>query len=152
MKTSTTILVGLGVAGAGVGGWVAFRQFVRVKTREVLIEEYGFDDFLSKARDAETAARFLTANPNFTWNLPTLDELVVSLVPIWDTVLPDAAFKDILEKGRKSKYWPEQHKKAVNEKVEREIFRALRAAAETPEGASTQDMLIAAGSALIRGK
>jgi hypothetical protein len=150
MKTSTTILVGLGVAGASVGGWVAFRQFVRVKTREVLIEEYGFDDFLSKARDAQSLIRI--ANPNFTFNLPTLDELVVSLVPIWDTALPDAAFADILENGRKSKYWPEQHKKAVNEKVEREIFRALRAAAETPEGASTQDMLIAAGSALIRGK
>lgn len=150
MKTSTTILVGLGVAGASVGGWVAFRQFVRVKTREVLIEEYGFDDFLSKARDAESLIRI--ANPNFTFNLPTLDELVVSLVPIWDTVLPDAAFKDILEKGRKSQYWPEQHKKAVNEKVEREIFRAMKAAAETPEGASTQDMLIAAGAAFIRGK
>ena len=150
MKTSTTILVGLGVAGASVGGWVAFRQFVRVKTREVLIEEYGFDDFLSKARDAESLIRI--ANPNFTFNLPTLDELVVSLVPIWDTVLPDAAFKDILEKGRKSQYWPEQHKKAVNEKVEREIFRAMKAAAETPEGASTQDMLVAAGTALIRGK
>jgi hypothetical protein len=150
MKTSTTILVGLGVAGASVGGWVAFRQFVRVKTREVLIEEYGFDDFLSKARDAQSLIRI--ANPNFTFNLPTLDELVVSLVPIWDTALPDAAFADILENGRKSKYWPEQHKKAVNEKVEREIFRALRAAAETPEGASTQDMLIAAGSALIRGE
>lgn len=150
MKTSTTILVGLGVAGASVGGWVAFRQFVRVKTREVLIEEYGFDDFLSKARDAQSLIRI--ANPNFTFNLPTLDELVVSLVPIWDTALPDAAFADILENGRKSKYWPEQHKKAVNEKVEREIFRAMKAAAETPEGASTQDMLIAAGSALIRGK
>lgn len=150
MKTSTTILVGLGVAGASVGGWVAFRQFVRVKTREVLIEEYGFDDFLTRARDAESVIRI--ANPRFTFNLPTLDELVVSLVPIWDTVLPDAAFKDILEKGRKSQYWPEQHKKPVNEVVEREIFRALRAAAETPEGASTQDMIVAAGSALIRGK
>ena len=150
MKTSTTILVGLGVAGASVGGWVAFRQFVRVKTREVLIEEYGFDDFLSKARDAQSLIRI--ANPNFTFNLPTLDELVVSLVPIWDTALPDAAFADILENGRKSQYWPEKNKKPVNEKVERELFRALRAAAETPEGASTQDMLIAAGSALIRGK
>ena len=152
MKTSTTILVGLGVAGAGVGGWVAFRQYVRVKTREALVQEYRFDDFLSKARDAETAARFLTANPNFTFNLPTLDELVVSLVPIWDTALPDAAFADILEKGRKSQYWPEKNRKAVNEKVEREVFRLLRAAAETPEGASTQDLLIAVGSALIRGK
>jgi len=143
MKTSTTILVGLGVAGASVGGWVAFRQFVRVKTREVLIREYSFDKFLAWADTSELLLGDL--------NLPTLDELVVSLVPIWDTSLPDAAFADILKKGRKSAYWPEAYKKPVNEKVEREIFRALRAAAETPEGASSLDMLSAAGIALIRG-
>lgn len=150
MKTSTTILVGLGVAGAGVGGWVAFRQFVRVKTREVLVQEYSFDKFLTKAEDAESIIRF--AQPGFTFNLPSLDELVVSLVPVWDTILPDAAFADILEKGRASAYWPEKYKKPTNQKLEREIFRALRAAAETPEGASTQEMLLAAGTALIRGK
>jgi hypothetical protein len=150
MKTSTTILVGLGVAGAGVGGWVAFRQFVRVKTREVLVQEYGFDQFLLRKKDAEALARLV--DPDFTFNLPSMDELVVSLVPIWDTILPDAAFADILKKGRKSKYWPEKYKQPVNERVEREIFRALRAAAETPEGASTTDMLLAATGALIRGQ
>lgn len=150
MKTRTTLLVGLGVAGASVGGWVAFRQFVRVKTREALVQEYGFDRFLARADDFESLARL--ANPDFTLNLPTLDELVVALVPIWDTALPDAAFADILKNGRKSQYWPEKYKKPVNEAAEREIFRLLRAAAETPEGASTQDLLIAVGSALIRGK
>jgi hypothetical protein len=150
MKTSTTILVSLGVAGAGVGGWVAFRQFVRVKTREVLVQEYNFDQFLTRMDDFESLARL--AKPDFTLNLPSMDELIVSLVPIWDTVLPDAAFSDILKKGRKSKYWPEKYKQPVNEKAEREIFRALRAAAETPEGASTTEMLLAATGALIRGQ
>jgi len=150
MKTSTTILVGLGVAGAGVGGWVAFRQFVRVKTREVLVQEYAFDKFLMGAEQVESVTRLL--KPGFTFNLPTMDELVVSLVPIWDATLPDAAFADILKKGRKSQYWPENRKQPTNERVEREVFRALRAAAETPENASSTDMLLAATSALIRGQ
>jgi len=140
MKASTAALLGLGAAGAGVGGWVAFRKFVRVKTREALVEEYQFDKYLSKADDVEAFAQLITGKP-FSLNLPSLDELVVSLVPIWDTTMPDAAFADILENGRTSRYWPAKYKKPVNREVEKKLFRAMRTAANAPEESSTLDTL-----------
>ena len=43
MQTTTKIAIGVGVVGAGVGGFVAFRRFVRAEARKVLIEQYRFD-------------------------------------------------------------------------------------------------------------
>jgi hypothetical protein len=126
----------------GVGGWYGFRLFVRAKTREVLIAEYNFDRVLRNIETFEDLA-------NIDLNLPTFDELVVSLVPIWDTVLPDVAFKDILEKGRESEYWPEAYKKPVSKKYEKKLFRAMKAAAETPESADAIQMGAAALVAVL---
>lgn len=142
---ATTILYGLGAAGAGVGGWVAFRQFVRVKTRAALVTEYGFNRVLSGVDTSE----LLTG---MDFNLPTLDELVVSLVPIWDTIMPDEAFSDVLEKGRKSRYWPEKYKRPVDAEWERRIFLAMKKASESPDDASPIDMAATAIVSLVRGK
>jgi hypothetical protein len=128
----------------GVGGWYGFRLFVRAKTREVLIEEYNFDRVLRNIEAIEDMA-------GIDLNLPSFDELVVSLVPVWDTVLPDAAFADILDKGRASRYWPEAYKKPVNKKWEKMIFRAMKAAAETPESADAIQMGAAAFVAVLSG-
>lgn len=126
----------------GVGGWYGFRLFVRAKTREVLIEEYNFDRILRNIEAVEDMA-------GIDLNLPSFEELVVSLVPIWDTTLPDAAFADILDKGRVSRYWPEKYKKPVSKKYEKMLFRALKAAAETPESADNIQMAAAAFVALL---
>jgi hypothetical protein len=142
-NTQKTLLYSASAVTVGVGGWYAFRMFVRSKTREVLVTDYNFDKVL---RNVGTFEDLL----GVSLNLPSLDELVVSLVPIWDTTLPDTAFRDILEQGRASRYWPEAYKKPVSQKYEKMIFRALKAAGETPENADTLDMAVAAGLSLLQ--
>lgn len=145
MTDSQKTLVYAGSALAvGVGGWYGFRLFVRAKTREVLVTEYNFDRLLRNIEAIEDMA-------NISLNLPSLDELVVSLVPIWDVTLPDAAFADILDKGRESRYWPEAYKKPVSKKYEKIIFRAFKGAAETPATADNIDMALAAGLSVLKG-
>jgi hypothetical protein len=99
---------------SGVGGWVAYRLYARKKLKERL-EEEGF----SKLVD-------LAALSPIDLNLPSLDQIVESAVPLWDSTHPRDALLDISENGRESKYWPDTHRKVVNALVEEQVFSLIR--------------------------
>ena len=88
----------VGGAGVSVGGFYAFRMYVRKETARVLREEYEYDKVLTQDPKIATLAA--------TLNLPTSTELAESMTPVWSFVLPEKAYEDILEKGRNSIYWP----------------------------------------------
>jgi len=138
METKTKILIGAGSVVAGVGGFVAFRMFVKSKTREVLVNEYNFPDVLAYLK-------LLEKGTGGDWNLPNMEEFLDALVPVWSATMPNSAMKDILQNGRKSVFWSEKHKKPASEKSEKILFKAMLAAYETPEDASNLEMLTAAG-------
>ena len=142
METKTKILIGAGSVAAGVGGWVAFRMFVKSKTREALVEEYNFPDILAYLKLLEKAS-------GGDWNIPSAEAFLDGLVPVWSTAMPQAAFKDILEKGRDSAFWSSKHKRKANAASERVLFKALLAASQTPEEATGAEMATAAGLSLL---
>jgi hypothetical protein len=43
-----------------------------------------------------------------------MEEFLDGLVPVWSVTMPQAAMKDILEKGRDSVFWSPAHKKKAN--------------------------------------
>lgn len=143
MDTKKKVLIGAGSAAALAGGFVAFRLYVRSETKKALIEEYRFDlafqiiDAWEEASDKD-------------FNMPSYDEFVEALVPVWSLTMPKDAIADILQNGRNSAFWPDAHRTPVNREVESKIFRALRAAYETPADATTKDMLVAAGMAVLQ--
>jgi hypothetical protein len=142
METKTKILIGAGGVVAGVGGWVAFRKFVKSKTREVLVNEYNFPDVLAYLK-------LLEKGSGGNWNLPNMEEFLDGLVPVWSVTMPQAAMKDILEKGRDSVFWSPEHKKKANAASEKVLFKAMLAAYETPEEATGAEMATAAGLSLL---
>jgi hypothetical protein len=87
-----------GIPAVGVMGWVAFRLYVRSRVTEVL-ETEGVAQYFGAANQASGLF-------NIDLNLPTLSELVKSVVPIWSKVMPTEALLDISQKGRESQYWP----------------------------------------------
>jgi hypothetical protein len=143
MDTKKKVLIGAGSAAALAGGFVAFRLYVRAETKKTLIEEYRFDLAFQLIEDAEAAS-------GEDFNMPSYDEFVAALVPIWGITMPKEAISDVLKNGRNSEFWSDAHRTPVNRAVESKIFRALRAAQETPEDASVLDMLLAAGFALAQ--
>jgi hypothetical protein len=142
METKTKILIGAGSVAAGVGGWVAFRMFVKSKTREALVEEYNFPDVLAYIK-------LLEKGSGGDWNLPNVEEFLDGLVPVWSVTMPKAAIEDILKNGRKSAFWSSKHKKPANAASEKVIFKALLSAYETPEEATGIEMATAAGLSLL---
>lgn len=142
METKTKILIGAGSVAAGVGGWVAFRLYVKSKTREALVEDYNLPDVLAYIK-------LLERGSGGDWNIPSAEAFLDGLVPIWSTTMPQEAFKDILEKGRSSVFWSAKHKKKANAAAEKVIFKALLAASETPEEATGAEMATAAGLSLL---
>ena len=128
MQTPTkTLIVAATVAGAGTFSWVAFRMYVRARLREVLVAEYDYEGAAAKLQSIATIA-------NVNLNLPPLNALVESMVPVWSTVLPEDAFKDIIANGRASQYWPADYKASPNAVVEGIVWDAIETLSTT-EGA-----------------
>jgi hypothetical protein len=143
METKNAVLIGAGVGALGVTGWVALRYYVRSETKKTLVAEYRFDRVLKHISEFEDVA-------GLDFNMPTLDQFVDAVVPIWSTKHPKDAIDDILVNGRKSAYWPSDYRRAVAPKQERMILAALKGAKDTPEGASTAETLIGVGLNLLK--
>lgn len=101
MQVRPLIIAGTAV-GVGTLGWVSFRLYVRSEVVRVLNEQHHFDQTIRDLSFLKTLGLDL--------KLPTAAEFAESLVPIWSPVMPEAAVKDVLAKGRASVYWPEQYK------------------------------------------
>lgn len=119
METRTKLLIGVGTAAAGVGGFVGFRLFVRSKAREALVEKHSFDKIFSTLESLERAS-------GKDWNLPSFDEFVEGVVPIWSITMPEEAINDVFANGRASEFWPEKYREPANEKAEAAIFTTIR--------------------------
>jgi hypothetical protein len=134
VKPRSLIVAGT-AAGVGTLGWVAFRLYVRSEVVRVLNEEHRFDETLQ-------SLSFLKAL-GLDLRLPTAAEFAESLVPIWSTVMPEAAVEDVLAKGRSSRYWPEQYKTgSAAAKLEPYLLAGLRKSAQS--GATTEQARTAA--------
>jgi hypothetical protein len=140
--TKKKLLISGAVAGGSVVAWVAFRTYVRSETVRVLNTEYGYDEMVAKVSKLKTLG--------IDVNLPSASEFAESLVKTWDTTLPDKAFEDILKKGRKSEFWPENYRDSKYKKIEPFILKALSGAYYTPEGTDTKELSIAAGFAIAQ--
>ncbi len=99
----TSVSVGL-AATLGVGGWVAFRLYVRDRLAEKL-EKEGLSEMFHTA--GGVAGVF-----GIDLNLPSSIAVAKSAVPIWSTVMPKTALRDISENGRQSQYWPDEYRQA----------------------------------------
>ena len=148
METKTKVLIGAGSAAAVTGAFVAFRLYVRSETKKALVAEYNFDEVFEIIADSEVAFKRATGK---SLNLPSYDEFVDALVPIWSTTMPKDALADMLQNGRDSRFWSDAHRTPTNRAIESQIFRAMRAAYETPEGASLTDIAAAATLAVVQG-
>jgi DNA transposition AAA+ family ATPase len=142
MDKKQKILLGTGIAaGVGVGGFVAFRLYVRSEARKVLVEQYKMDK-------AFTGLEVLEAASGKSWNLPTFEEFLEGITPVWALKMPDAAINDVLLKGRESDFWPEKYRQAVDTKTEQRIFALLRGASQADKETSIEDTLRTAAVAL----
>jgi hypothetical protein len=109
----------IGGVAASAGGWVMFRLAIRREVVRVLNEEYDYDQF--------TKGSWLTSRLSFALDMPTAKELAESVTPIYSTIMPEAAINDILEKGRESIYWPQNHKSSKLPKdADNALFALLR--------------------------
>ena len=91
-----------GAALLGIGGWVAFRFYLRSRVRDQLRED-GYDTFYYQSLGASGLV-------GLDLNLPPPEALVTSIVPIWSGVMPETAVLDLLSRGRQSRYWPEKYR------------------------------------------
>ena len=148
METKTKVLIGAGSAAAVTGAFVAFRLYVRSETKKALVAEYNFDEVFEIIADSEVAFKRATGK---SLNLPSYNEFIEALVPIWSTTMPKDALADMLQNGRDSRFWSDAHRTPTNRAIESQIFRAMRAAYETPEGASLTDIAAAATLAVVQG-
>jgi hypothetical protein len=142
MQTTTKIAIGVGVVGAGFGGFVAFRRFVRSEARKALIEQYRFDKAFNGLELLEKAS-------GKNWNLPTFEEFLAAITPTWSLTMPDAAIDDVILKGRESQFWPEQYRQPADKTAEAFIFTALRGASEA-ETDLISDIIGSASSAITQ--
>lgn len=143
MNTSKAILVGGGAVALGVGGWLAYRSYVRSETRRVLVQDYRLDKVLKHINELESAV-------GIDFNMPPLDAFVVALVPIWSNIHPTDALDDVFLNGRQSVYWPANYRRPVSKKYERMIFSALKGAKDVPEDATLTETLVGAGLNLLK--
>lgn len=129
MNVRPLIIAGT-AAGVGTLGWVAFRLYVRSEVVRVLNEQHRFDETIQSLAVLKAVGLDL--------KLPTAEEFAESLVPLWSTVMPEAAVMDVLEKGRKSPYWPEKYREgSAAAKLEPYVLAGLRKSAQS--GASTPE-------------
>lgn len=101
-----------GILGAGIGvgsfallslaGWVAFRLGVRQQVNLEMEKEGLSKYFQQGGRIAGLVGMDL--------NLPPAVELARSIVPMWSTVMPEEALRDIGTHGRQSQYWPSAYR------------------------------------------
>ena len=92
----------VGMAGTlGVGGWIAFRIYVRQR----LLEELQKEGLSETFQTAAGVAGFFKMD----LNIPPPIDLAKSMVPIWSLVMPEEALRDISINGRGSIYWPEAY-------------------------------------------
>ena len=106
MKRRQNGIFGTGISfglagGLGVGGWIAFRLYVRQRLMEELQKEGLSETF----QTAAGVAGFLKMD----LNIPPPITLAKSMVPIWSTVMPEEAIHDISVNGRGSIYWPKEY-------------------------------------------
>ena len=107
MKTRQNGILGAGI-GAGafallsVAGWIAFRLGVRQQVN-IEMEKEGLTRYFQRGGQI---ASFVGVD----LNLPTAVELARSIVPMWSTVMPEEALRDIGMYGRQSKYWPAEYR------------------------------------------
>ena len=120
MTDSAKLVLGLaGLTTVGVGGWLAFRMYVRKEVERVLNEEYDYDQM--------TKGGWLASRLGSALDLPSAKELAESVTPIWSTIMPEPAINDILENGRNSVYWPANRRASKLPKdVDVAIFALLR--------------------------
>jgi hypothetical protein len=144
MSTEKIAGISLTAAAAVGGGYLALRAFMRHKVHEALVVEYEYPQLRKKLYQ-------FTQPFGIDIGLPTAEEFAASLVPIADYATPFAAIDDVLAKGRKSKYWPAKYKKTPKggEKIEPILFKAMKAAYETPASATSYDMAKEAISVLV---
>jgi hypothetical protein len=116
------VIVAATVAGAGTLGWVAFRMYVRSEVVRVLEKEY---DWANIVKGFETLKAI-----GIDVRLPSAPELAESLTPIWSIVMPEAAINDILENGRRSRYWPPSYRGSGTEILEPYLLAGVRKAVE----------------------
>ena len=143
MAIKDKVVVGLTATGVAGAGYVGLRMYIRSRVYSALVDEYGYPDIRSKIN---LFASGFGVEPN----LPTAKEFSESLVPLFGIVMPNAAIEDVLRRGRKSEYWPENRKRTPKggEAAEDLLFKMMQAAYYTPEGASNQQILAAAGGAV----
>lgn len=143
MDATKGFLIGGGVVALGVGGWIAYRSYVRSETRKVLVNEYRLDKALKSIQDLENAT-------GLDFNIPPLDALVDALVPIWSNVHPTDALDDVFVKGRESAYWPREYRRPASKKYEKMIFAALKGAKDVPDDASLTETIVGAGLNILK--
>lgn len=130
------LLIGATVAGFGTFGWVAFRTYVRSRVVETLNTRYKYDETVATLSQLKGLGIDL--------KLPAAEEFAESAVPVWSVVMPDEAFADILNRGRKSVYWPKKYKKgAASEKLEPYLLAIFRKSLQ--QGSSEQKLLQTVG-------
>lgn len=101
---------GLVTAGIGVGGfatlsfaaWVAFRLIIRQQVAAEM-EKEGLSEYFFKGGAAASLI-------GVDLNLPSATELARSIVPMWSTIMPEEAIRNIGMYGRQSKYWPAEYR------------------------------------------
>lgn len=121
MSAATAATVA-GVGALGVLGWVQFRLYVRRQVLKTLNDPspdgFDYDNYFKTPW-----VRLL----GVALDIPSAEQLAESTTPIWSTVHPQTAFEDILEKGRKSKYWPKSSRNSIAPpQVDEMIFTLLR--------------------------
>lgn len=129
------------VAAVGSLGWVAFRLYVRSELVRVLNDQYDYGGVLRKVASLEKLVGTRA-------NLPSAEDLAESAVPMWSTIMPEAAMADILANGRKSPYWPKKYLTSDMARVEPYFLEGLRNAG-TP-GAGPNAVLFGTAAALLR--
>lgn len=140
-----TIGIGAGTVIGMTSGFVGLRLIIRSLVEETLVKDYNYDKIVDT----------LQKQAGMNLNLPPARAFARALVPLWDLSTPYTAIEDILAKGRKSQYWPPRYRKTPKggEKVEKAIFRAMRAAYYAPPDTSSKELtqiaVVAAANALL---
>jgi hypothetical protein len=94
------------IAGAGaVAGGMAF-TLSRLVIREGVRQKIAGSSAYAKARLIADGL----ALTGFDVGLPSADDLARALVPVFSTASPYEAGQDIMQYGRKSKFWPEAYR------------------------------------------
>jgi hypothetical protein len=135
--------VGVGSAAALGYAWYEVRLYMRDAVVEKFNTEYKYDRVTKAVKTA--AAAF-----GKDVRIPTARDFANSMVPLLGFNTPYTAIDDILEKGRKSRYWPAKFKKGgVSAAMEPYLLAAMKGAYNTPDDATNAQMAVAAGQSLL---